>query len=358
MTATKIVFFNYLPKGNQAGIDRYVKNIFDHMQDNITCNFAKRFKILDYKMPNILQKIIKILCYFIPVFKFGNKDIIIFGGAHKLPLFFSKNIRSVVTIHDLVFKVAPETMNGFTRIMDNFFVPKSLKRADVIITVSKSTANDIAKYYPDYSHKVHVIPLAGNLQKTQKKFLHSIALPEKYILFVGTIEPRKNLDKLLSAYASLTREIKEKYKLVIVGGKGWGNVELKKKIESMNLQQNIVMTGYVEDSDLYYLYKNAYCLAMPSLYEGFGLPILEAHNFGVPVLTSDVSSMPEVSGKGSVLCDPSSAQTIANALQKILSDELFYQELSVAALKNAKKYSWQKTADLTLQAFAELDKIN
>jgi len=277
------------------------------------------------------------------------------GPSHRLPLFLQKKMASVLTIHDLTWRIVPRTMRKSTLLLEAMLMPPSLRKADLILVDSLSTVSDLNARYQLVRHKLRHITLAS-------EFFHSknfagqpepVLSMEHYLLFVGSIEPRKNLNQLLTAYATLPNELKNKFKLVVVGGKGWGRVNLEEQIMKLSLQDNVVLRGYVKEQELIYLYKQAYCLVMPSLYEGFGLPILEAQAFGVPVVTSNTSSMPEVAGEGAILVDPYSVESIREGLKKLLTNDTLRQELSTKAIENAKKYSWEKTAQLTLEVFKE-----
>ena len=175
----------------------------------------------------------------------------------------------------------------------------------------------------------------------------------QYILFVGTIEPRKNIHNMLRAYGSLPMELKQKYKFILVGNRGWGNIKLDKLLVEYNLTSFVQWRSFVNDQELLALYQNAYCLLFPSFYEGFGLPIVEAQSFGVPVITSNISSMPEVVGEGGLLVDPCSIESIKKALKSLLSDKLLRNSLSKKAMINAQRFSWEKTVNTTYNVFSE-----
>lgn len=299
----------------------------------------------ELQLPFLIQK------YHIDVF---------WGPSHRIPLLLSQKIPSVLTIHDLVWKKQPKTMAKATRLLETLFMPPSLKKADIVIADSLSTAQDIIEYYPKLNDKIRHIPLGpGNFDRKTKADTSPIDTAENnsykknYILFVGTIEPRKNLTRLLEAFAKLETDLKQKFELIIVGAKGWGGVDINSITASLNIKNHVKITGYVSENEMQMLYKNAYALAMPSLYEGFGLPILEAQSYGVPVITSSNSSMPEVAGKGAILVDPFCVESISKALKRLLGDNELRQALSAKAIKNVRKYSWEKTAEQTLNAFKE-----
>jgi len=274
------------------------------------------------------------------------------GGAHKLPFLRVKNVSYIVTIHDLVWKVCPQTMPLMRRLTERFFFPIAIRNADKIITVSQSTANDLVKHFPFCADKVKVVPLASTFQESINDQTHSI-IDTQYILFVGTIEPRKNIHNMLRAYGSLPMELKQKYKFILVGNTGWGNIKIDELLVNLNLTSFVEWKSFVNDQELSALYQNAYCLLFPSFYEGFGLPILEAQSFGVPAITSNISSMPEVVGDGGLLVDPYSIESISSELEHLLSSTEPRDSLSQKAMINAQRFSWKKTVNTTYDVFSE-----
>ena len=167
------------------------------------------------------------------------------------------------------------------------------------------------------------------------------------MLFVGTLEPRKNLLRILKAYSRVKPDLAE-IRLVIVGAQGWMD-DIRKHIEREGLTNTVDLRGHLEDEALHGYYQHALCLLLPSIYEGFGLPALEAMNYGVPVIGSNVSSLPEVIGEGGILVDPESIDAIATAMIKLTTDPDYRQTLSIEAKKQSQKFSWQTTAQQTLK---------
>jgi glycosyltransferase involved in cell wall biosynthesis len=185
------------------------------------------------------------------------------------------------------------------------------------------------------------------------KSLATIGIEQPYFLFVGTLEPRKNLLRLVNAYARIDEAIRNKFLMVIAGGKGWGGVDIHALVKEKGLSAQLVLTGYVNDNQLATLYAHARFLAMPSIYEGFGLPLVEAMSFGVPVLTSNCSSMPEVAGDAGLLVDPFDEKAIADALRSLLTDDHLRDTLAARARKNSERFSWQRAAAETMVVFEE-----
>ena len=199
------------------------------------------------------------------------------------------------------------------------------------------------------------MPLGTNLTKSAVPFesLQKFGIDRPYFLFVGTLEPRKNLPRLLTAYSRLGESIKEQAILVIAGGKGWGGVDVNEVVAELGLVSHVRILGYVDEITLAALYANAQFLAMPSLYEGFGLPLVEAMISGTPVLTSNNSSMPEVAGNAGWLVDALDIGSIGNGLNKLICDEQLRGKLAANAKSNVARFSWDKSAQLLITVFEQ-----
>ena len=276
------------------------------------------------------------------------------GTTHRLPHFLQKSIAKVVTIHDLVWKYAPHTMRPLSLLVEKRLMPKAIALADLVIADSQSTALGITEVFPQFAHKVRVVHLGvSKLLDPDQLVFKQLNIFKPYLLFVGTIEPRKNLERLLLAFSMLPRSLRDQFSLVIVGDKGWGGINLQKLICEYGLGDSVKILGYVDDCQLASLYLNARFLAMPSLYEGFGLPLLEAMQYGIPVLTSNVGSMAEVSKDGSVLVDPYSVESICAGVQRMLVDDDLINVLGKKALRRAQDFSWEKCAAETMAVFEE-----
>jgi len=283
-----------------------------------------------------------------------NLDVF-WGPTHRLPRLLSNKVARVVTIHDLVWKHAGETMPHINRLAEQCLMPDAIRLADRIMADSHSTADAIVTEFPWARERVRVVHLGATVLPAPLGFneLRALKIDRAYFLFVGTLEPRKNLRRLLEAYASLDDAIKKQTLLVIAGGKGWGNVDLVSLIQSLGLNESVRLTGYVTEQQLSTLYAHARFLAMPSLYEGFGLPLVEAMSFGTPVLTSSCSSLPEVAGDAGILVDPHNTNSVASGLLQMLKDDALRNELAVRAKVNVARFSWEKAAKETMKIFQE-----
>ncbi|WP_287365278.1 glycosyltransferase family 1 protein [Thauera sp.] len=283
-----------------------------------------------------------------------NVDVL-WSATHRLPRWLPRNVARVVTVHDLVWRHAPETMRPFSRTLDRVLMPSAVRGADRVIAVSKSTAQDIRAEWPSARDKIRVIHPGGAILPPagDAKALTQLGIDKQYVLFVGTLEPRKNLSRLLAAFAKLPETVRHGAKLVIAGGKGWGGVDIVRLIGELDLREHVIVTGYVNDLLLSTLYSNARLLAMPSLYEGFGLPLVEAMSRGVPVLVSNISSLPEVAGDAGYQVDPFDVESIADGLLHLLADEVLHESYAMRAVASASRFSWDQAARQALEVFAE-----
>ncbi|MCT7505775.1 glycosyltransferase family 4 protein [Aliarcobacter cryaerophilus] len=235
---------------------------------------------------------------------------------------------------------------------ENFI--KNIYRSDIIITGSEFTKQEILNRLDFKEENIKVIyhGVRHDLFKKLEDITLNFDLPEKFIFSVGSIEPRKNLIGLLKAFDKLDLQIKNEYKLVLVGFKGWENKDIM-KIISQN-KENIIYLGYISDEDLVKVYNKATCFIYPSFYEGFGLPPLEAMACGTPVICSNTSSLPEVGEDAVLYCDPNNIDDIKENLEVLLKDENLQKELSKKGLVQAQKFTWEKSAKEHIKIFKEL----
>lgn len=255
----------------------------------------------------------------------------------------------VTTIHDTVWRTMPGTFPWKDRLVLNAFLPGTIRRAAAITTGSEFARSEILRNFPAAAGKTHVVPYAvdeGFRRVTDEVRLSELrrkyALPERFILSVGVLQPRKNIEGLIHAYAMLPENLREQYSLVITGKRGWLDAALPHLAQKAG--SGIVFTGYVDDGELPALYSLASCFAYPSFYEGFGLPPLEAMACGTPVVTSTAASLPEVTGGAALLVDPADTAALSAALAEILTDPAKCDELVEAGLRRAAEFSWINSA--------------
>ncbi len=269
--------------------------------------------------------------------------------------------RRVVTVHDISYKLFPDTFSPRDRLLLSLAVPLSLARADRVITVSESARRDILRHYRLDGRKVVAIPEAAEehfrpvwgraeLDRVRARY----RLPDRYILAVGNLQPRKNLRRLIEAFARLKGAGTIPHGLVLVGRSRWRGLDVLDAVKAFGLADEMVLTGYVPDADLPTLYSAAEVFVYPSLYEGFGLPPLEAMVCGTPVIASATSSLPEVVGDAAVLIDPTDVGDLTTALTRVLSDAALRQRLSTAGVARAARFSWDDTARRTLAVYEEV----
>jgi glycosyltransferase involved in cell wall biosynthesis len=260
----------------------------------------------------------------------------------------------VVTVHDLSFLFYPHSFRSLRRIYLRVFARMSVRRARRVIAVSESTKRDLVEIYGISPAKIDVIhngvdasfqPLPADQVDA---FRLQRGLPDRFVLFVGTLEPRKNIARLIEAYARLPQE---RPPLVLVGGKGWFYDEIFGRVEALELTDEVHFVGFVPAEDLPLWYNAAELFVYPSMYEGFGLPPLEAMACGTAVITSTASSLPEVVGKAGQLADPTDTDALATAMEQVLGNRDLQEQMQAAGLVQAAGFSWEKAARQTVDSY-------
>jgi glycosyltransferase involved in cell wall biosynthesis len=268
---------------------------------------------------------------------------------------------TVATIHDLVFMRYPETFGYMRRNYFQWAIPGSAYRADRVIADSEATRRDLEDLLGVRDDKIHVIPLGIGREffeppseEAVERVRADLQLPEEYILTVGTIEPRKNLIRLLEAYAQVKAGMgRHSPALVLVGRKGWKYSEVFGEILERGLQDDVIWTDFLPDEAVRALYAHAMVFAYVSLHEGFGLPLLEAMATGTAVVASNCSSMPEVVGNAGRLVDPFSPDSIAKGILDVVGDPQFRGKLAAKARERAGRFTWGNTARQTLEVYRD-----
>ncbi len=268
----------------------------------------------------------------------------------------SKSVKFVLTLHDLSFEYYPETFHWKRRLWRFFINPRSsVCKADKIIVVSQSTKDDLVNFYKVPSQKIKVIPsgIDTKYKVLDRNDFQLIKIKEKYqipfnfIFFLGTIEPRKNIESIIKAYELLRQEKNselDKYKLVIAGNSGWKAKKIFKTIQNSVYKRDIFFIGEVDEKDKIYLYNLASLFIFPSFLEGFGFPPLEAMSCGTPVITSFNTSFPETVGDAVIMVDPNKEQEIKEAMQMILLNKKLQKKLIQKGLQQVQKFNWEISA--------------
>jgi len=277
------------------------------------------------------------------------------------PFVLNREIKKVLTLHDLTPILFPEMHTRETNLTWKSSLKFIKNRTNVMICDSISTKNDCIKLLNIPEKRLRVIPLSADEQYKplkNKKQIHDELKQEynidtPFILFVGTLEKRKNVPTLLKSFYKL-KKCKIEHKLVIVGGKGWKYTKIFDLIEELNLKDDVIFTDYVTDEYLVKLYNAADLFVYPSLYEGFGLPPLEAMACGCPVITSNTSSLPEVVGDAGIMIDPNDIDSLTESMHKILTDNELRKEMSRKSLERAGMFSWKKTAKETWDVYEDV----
>lgn len=283
---------------------------------------------------------------------FKDQPDLTFVPAHTLPILFPG--RAVVTVHDLGYRLFPQAHTTFSRLYLDLSTRYSAARAHLILADSQATAADLPKFYGTNAAKICVVyPGVEALERATPAQIAAVrqkyGLPERYFLFLGTLQPRKNINRLIEAYQQWrVAHLDENIGLVLAGRKGWLS-------ESLRLDTpGVIVTGYVDDNDVAALYSGALALTFPSLYEGFGFPVIEAMRCGTPVLTANTSSLPELAADAALTVDPLDVNAIAQGIAQLAADADLRADLIERGKRNAERFTWQAAAETILKLFKTL----
>lgn len=357
---------------NLTGIGKYTNEIAKHLETNSTLDIQYFYgyyskKRMQAGVPSKIKSIKRVVSRVLVLKKIARKLLVLFSKlfAPKFDLYWSpsfitldgvKASKIVTTVHDFSFYLHPQwhPQERIEYFHKYFF--KNLHRSDWIITGSEFSKKEIVKYALYDENKISVIyhGVDQNLYRVYKKATLSstkekFQLTDKFILFVGSIEPRKNLMNLLKAYHLLSRDVKVMYPLVLVGFKGWQNKEIMKEIEIE--KEHVRYLGYVSDEELAHVYNLATLFVYPSLYEGFGIPPLEAMACGTAVISSGAASLPEACGDAALYIDPLDIEDISKKIEFLLHDVKERDELILKGLERVKSFTWEKSAQEHLKVF-------
>ncbi len=359
-----------------TGVGRYLLNLIKHLAEIDKKNdylilavsrlspdhFLNKFQAPNFEKIIVKTPIVSLRQHFtIPPILRREKIDIFHYPQFDLPFFQRR--KSVITIYDLnVLQIADyfPKQRFIRRTYSRWITKISLQKAEKVIAISQSTKGDIIRYFKTPEEKIEVIygavdehfhPLP---QKETRKKLEKYSLSSPYLLYVGVHRAHKNLLRLLEAYRLLKENGRITHKLVIVGEKDPRFLQAKWKVEKLGLDGEVIFTGYLPEEDLPYFYNGATLFIFPSLYEGFGMPVLEAMACGTPVVCSHTSSLPEIAGEAAIFVDPHNIEAMAEGMKKVIDDGGLRKRLSLAGLEQAKRFSWHRTAQKTLEVYRSL----
>lgn len=263
---------------------------------------------------------------------------------------WATTVPTAVVVYDMVAFLADQHVQARAGGIERATIRPALRRAEALLCISEATRRDLVRLFPQAETKASVVPLAADARLAEPVTPARLSRP--YVLAVGTLEPRKNLTRLVEAFVALPDDVRSAHQLALVGPAGWDVEEIMRAAAAR--PEDVTVLGHVDEARLHALYAGASCFAFPSLYEGFGLPVLEAMMAGAPVVTSSVSSLPEVAGEAALLCDPRDVRSIRDALVAVLSDPAHGNRLRTAGRERAAAFSWRQTADATRDILRKL----
>ena len=354
----------------RTGIEEYsyqvIKNLTTELKEQEVILYVRKNQQIDFELPkNFRVKVINFPKFWtqagLSLEMFFHPVDTLFIPAHTVPFIHPSN--TIVTIHGLEYEFCPEAYSFFERLYMRFVIKNSCKWAKKVICVSENTKKDVMKLYGVSREKIDVI-YEGYVEKIELEALEierEISVIKKcsgnlkgdtlieslkpYIFFIGRIEKRKNIEGIIEAFNILKEKYGISHQLVLAGGPGFGYEDIKNKIENSKFKKDIIEKGYVSEKNKWELLKNADVFVFPSFYEGFGLPILEAQNVLTPVVTSNVSSIPEVADEAVLYADPNNTQEIAENIYILISNEKAREDIVKRGLENVKRFSWINCAN-------------
>lgn len=346
---------------NKVGVSVYTQKMLEHFAKKSTDDVS--FKVFLREAPsatmpkekiNFTYEVVKGAHMwsqvFLPWRLYKKRDIdVFFSPAHYSPRFCP--VPLIVTIHDLSYYYYPEEFLRKDLYKLNNWTAASISKAAEIVAVSRTTKKDIQKYFDIDEDHLYVIYNGfekHSIPKDGTKILKEYGLTKnKYLMYVGTLQPRKNIPTLVEAFATFYKTNPD-YRLVIVGKHGWLFDNLFESVKKHDVENSVVFTGFIPDKDVAQLYSNAFCFVLPSLYEGFGIPILEAMSYGCPVISSHASSLPEIGGDACLYFDPKDSNDLLEKIVQLHENKSTYTSLIAAGKKRVKEFSWEQSARETL----------
>lgn len=338
---------------NRTGVENYSYYLINEMAqmkpDQITLISPKK---VDLKIPQVIIPFPRLWTHIrLSIYIFLNRRVnYLFIPSHVMPIIYPKNV--IITIHDVAFKRFPEVYSKVSRWYLDWAARFAVKNAAKIITPSQVTKDDLVQFYQADSEKITVIPLGFNSPlKPNKKEESTLGyyelVPQKYFLFVGRIEAKKNIKTLVRAFRKFLNK-DPNYKLVLAGKPGVGYEDILLEME--DIKSNIVLTGYIDDTSKNQLMNHALCFVFPSLFEGFGLPLLEAMSFNLPIIASDIPSSREVIDNHAMFFPVLDENALYDCMSQIAEKEGLRNKLIKGYSEHLKRYSWKRCAEHTWKA--------
>lgn len=356
-----------------AGVGRYIrellKNLLNSDKENEYILIHKNASSDSIYSGNIIDKVFPLKYKYLPALSLlsrarlinqwaENNLTILHQPANLFPFENKRNLKNVTTIHDIVPLLFHSSFHTYYSYLTwKLIFPLTLERSHKIIVPSNHTKQDILNRFDIDRSKIAVIYNAADdkykpiecSDSIKQKLLKKYMLPESFILTVSTIEPRKNLIRLIQAYNQIKNVIRQK--LVIVGARGWMYSNTFKCVKELNCESDVIFAGYIDEHDLPLIYNLSSLFIFPSLYEGFGLPVLEAMKCGTPVAVSRISSLPEVAGNAAIYFDPYDINEMANSIVHIISNEKLQDSMRAEGFLQAAKFDWKQNAQRTLDIY-------
>lgn len=357
-----------------AGISRGVRNLLRQLQEIDVENSYFLYSDREFELPVLNGRWQKRISHSIPFWpgsawlqtsgrKMATEDRVdvFWGTAHALPLGLPPTMRRVLTINDLVWPVYSETMSVYNRFVSNLLLRKSVCAADLIVVPSQSTHRGLEEVLAVRGSRIRLVPYGVEEHfrpldpiRAVRHIAQKYSTSQDYLCAVGTVEPRKNLTTLIEACAILRNRHQWKGQLLIAGAKGWKDSVLHRQIANFGLtEKEVKFLGYVPEEDMPHLYSGASVFVFPSVYEGFGFPVLEAMACGAPVVASSVSSIPEVAGGAALLADPHRACDFADAILRVRSDRRLREQLVDSGIRRAAEFRWTDAARAMLTVLTD-----
>jgi glycosyltransferase involved in cell wall biosynthesis len=365
---------SHLCQEREDGNQTYILNLFRAIRDIDTDNkytfYYNKPSAKRVEAPNFEHKVHQApFMWTQRVFPFllrQDKPDVLFMPIQMLPFLKSRKQKSVVTIHDLAFLLYPETFPAKDAFLHKLYVREAINKADHLIAITEATKQDIIKFYKVDPTKITVVYHGVDkdrfrlMQKGEENLVADIKtkynITKPYILYIGNVQPRKNIQGLIKAYQQMRKNTSHDYQLVIAGAKAWLVEDVMKEIGDA-YRDDIIFTGRFEDAELAPLLWGSDLFVLPSFYEGFGLPILEAMACGVPTLVSNTPSLVEVGGEASLSFDPHSVDDMAKVLDNVISNPELRKEMRLKGLKRVEEFSWNRCAQETINVIKNIHSL-